>query len=47
MKLHYDELNDLYASLNIVIKWRRMKMDGVRSAYGGEERRIQGSGGET
>jgi len=49
-KLHNEELNDLYSSPNIVraIKSRGMKWGGGRSsAYGGEERRIQGFGGET
>ena len=47
-KLHSEELNDLYCLPNIVrvIKSRRMRWAGARSAYGGEERRIQGFGGE-
>jgi len=47
-KLHNEELNDLHPSTNIlrVIKSRRM-MGGACSVYGGEERRIQGFGGET
>ena len=44
-KLHNEELNDLYCSPNIirVIKSRRMRWAGL----GGEERCIQGYGGET
>ena len=47
-KLHNKELNDLYCSPNIVhvIKSRRMRWAG-HVAYEGEERRIQGFGGET
>jgi len=47
-KLHNGELNDLYASPNIVrvIKWRRTKWAG-HVARMGRERRIQGFGGET
>ena len=47
-KLHNEELNDLYCSLNIVrvIKSRRMRWAG-HVARMGEERRIQGFGGET
>jgi len=47
-KLHNEELNDLCSSPNIVqvIKSRR-QMGGACSTYGGEERRIQGFGGET
>jgi hypothetical protein len=43
--LHNGELNDLYSSSKIVrvIRSRRMRC----IAYGGEERRIQGFGGET
>jgi len=45
---HNEELNDLYCSHNIV---RVIKSRGMRcwacGAYGGEERRIQGFGGET
>jgi hypothetical protein len=48
-KLHNEELNDLYCSSNIVrvVKARRMRWAGHVCAYGGEERRIQGIGGET
>jgi len=48
-KLHEEELNNLYYSKNIVrlIKWGRKETDGACSAYGREERRIEGSGGET
>jgi len=48
-KLHTEELNDLYCSPSIfrVIKSRRIRWTGACSAYGGEERCIQGFGGET
>jgi len=48
-KLHNEELNDLNFSPIIVgvIKSRRIRWGGARSKYGGEERRIQGFGGET
>ena len=48
-KLHSEELNDLYSSPNIVrvVKPRRMRWEGARSVYRGEERRIQGFGGGT
>jgi hypothetical protein len=44
-KLYNEELNDLFCSPNTVqvMKSRRMRC----SAYGGEERHIQGFGGET
>jgi len=47
-KLHNEELNELYWSPNIVrvIKSRRMRWMG-HIARMGDERRIQGSGGET
>jgi hypothetical protein len=32
---------------NTVLIWKRNEMGGACSAYGGEERRIQGIGGET
>jgi len=43
-KLHSEELNNLYSSHHIVlmIKTRKMRLGEVCSAYGGEERRIQG-----
>jgi hypothetical protein len=46
-KLHSEELNDLYCSPNIVlmIKSRRMRW-AAHVEYGGQERRIQGFGGE-
>jgi len=46
-KLHSEELNDLYCSPNIVlmIKSRRMRW-AAHVDYGGQERRIQGFGGE-
>ena len=47
-KLHNVEFNDLY-SPNIlwVIKSRRMRWVGHVACMGGEEKRIQGFGGET
>ena len=46
--LHNEELNDLYSSPNVirVIKSRRMRWAGQVARMGGEERRIQGFGGE-
>ena len=48
-KIHNEELNDLYCSLNIVwvITSRRMRWAGHVARIGGEERRIQDFGGET
>jgi len=48
-KLHYKEHNELYFSSNTVraIKSGRHYMGGTCSAHGGEERCIQGCGGET
>ena len=48
-KLHNEELNDLYCSPNIVrvIKSGRMRWAGHVAHMGGEERCIQGFGGET
>jgi len=48
-KLHNEELYYLYPSPNIIraIKSKRMTWAGACSAYGGEERRMQGFGGET
>ena len=48
-KLHNEELNDLYSSPNIVSddNIEKNEMGGACSAYGGEERRIQGFGGQT
>ena len=48
-KLHKEELNDLYSSPNIVrvIKSRRMGWAGHVACMGGEERCIQGFGGDT
>jgi len=47
-KLHNEEFNDLYSSPNIVrvIKSRRMKWAGHVAAYGRQELRIEGFGGE-
>jgi hypothetical protein len=47
-KLHNEELNDLYASHDIVrvIKWRRMKWVG-QVVHMGERRHIHGFEGET
>jgi len=48
-KLHNEKLNDLYCSPNIVrvIKSRRMRWAEHVTRMGGDERRIQGFGGET
>jgi hypothetical protein len=48
-KLHNEELNDMYSSLTIVrvIKLRRMIWAAHVERTGGEERHIQGFGGET
>jgi len=48
-QLNSEELNDLYSSPNIVrvIKSRRMRWAGLLARVGGDERRIQGFGGET
>ena len=48
-KLNNDKLNDLYSSPNIVqvIKSRRMRWTGHVACMGGEERHMQGYGGET
>jgi hypothetical protein len=48
-KLHYEELNDLYSLPNIVrvIKSRRMRWAGHVARMGGEDRFIQGFGGES
>ena len=49
IKLHNEELNDPYSLPNIfqVIKLRRMRWVGHVACMGGEERCIQGFGGET
>jgi len=48
-KLYNEELNDLYTSPNIVrvIKSRRMGWAGHAACMGGEEKCIQGFGGDT
>jgi len=47
-KLHKEELNDLYCSHNIVrVIKERIEMGWACSAYGGQERRIQGFGWKT
>jgi hypothetical protein len=48
-KLHNEKLNDLYSSPNIVrvIQSRRMGWEGHVARMGGENRSIQGFGGET
>jgi hypothetical protein len=48
-KLHNEELNDLYCSPQYYLgdKIEKNEMGGACSAYGGEENRIQGFGGET
>ena len=46
-KLHNDELNDLYSSsIPVCDQIEKNEMGGVCSTYGGEERCIQGFGGE-
>jgi hypothetical protein len=45
-KLHNDNLNCLYSSTNIVRVIKSEELGGACSKYGGEERRIQGLGGE-
>jgi len=46
--LNNKELNDLYSSPSTVrVKKIENEMGGASSAYVGEERRIQGFGGET
>ena len=48
MRLHNEELNDLYCSPNIVrVIKSTSEIGGACSAYGGGERRVQGFGGET
>ena len=49
MKLLNEELNDLYYSTNIFSghQIENNKTDGACSVYGGEERHMQGFGGET
>jgi hypothetical protein len=46
-KLHNEELNDLYSSLHIIQVIKLRRIGGECSTYGGEERCIQGFGGET
>ena len=48
-KLHNEEPNDLYSSANILSddKIETNVMGGACSAYGGQERRMQGFGVET
>jgi hypothetical protein len=47
-KLHNEELYHLYSSPNSLgDKIEKNKMGGACSAYGGQERRIEGFGGET
>jgi hypothetical protein len=48
-KLHNEELNDLYCSSKYCASdnMEKSEMGGACSAYGGEERRIQGFDGET
>jgi hypothetical protein len=45
-KLHNEDLNDLYVSLNIV-RMIKNEMGGECSANVGEERCVRGYGGET
>ena len=47
-KLHNEELNDLYSLWNILlINSRKIRWSGLVARMGGEERCIQGFGGET
>ena len=48
-KLHNEVLNDVYCSSNIVrvIKVEKNEVGGACNAYGREESRTQGLGGET
>ena len=47
-KLHNEELNDLYCSLNIMRAIKsRTRYGEAFSTYRGKKRRIQGFGGET
>jgi len=48
-KLHNEELNDLYCSLNVirVIRLNSLRLEGHVARMGGEETGIQGFGGET
>jgi len=48
-KLHNEDVNDLYSAPNIVrvVKIEKNEIGRACSAYGEEERRIQGFGGET
>ena len=46
-KLHNEELSDPSPNIVGVIKSRKMRWAGVCSTYAGEERCIQGFGGET
>jgi hypothetical protein len=45
-KLHNEELNDLYCSPNIVWVIKKNEMSRACGMYGGEERCIQGFGGD-
>jgi hypothetical protein len=48
-KIHHEELNDLYSSPKYYSgdQIEKNEMGGAFRAYGGEERCIQGFGGET
>ena len=46
-KLHNEELNDLYCSLNIVRVIKSREMGAACGTDGGAEKYIQGFGGET
>jgi hypothetical protein len=48
-RLHNEELNDVYSSLNIIHgnQTEKNEMGGACSTYGGKERCIEDFGGET
>jgi hypothetical protein len=47
-RLQNEELNDLYCSRKIIRSMKSIRiMDGACSTYGGDDRCLQGFGGET